>query len=99
MKRTAIAIAALLVSALPVLAEEGMGNSMNQPQQGQKNECLLFAKNCSDQVDSIQQRISRLNHEISKGSAVYTPEELQKLNSELRNAEKTLDFLMTNGGA
>jgi hypothetical protein len=98
--KIALLIAASLVSALPALADEGMGsNMMNQDQQGQKDECLLMAKNCGDQMDSIQQRIGRISHEIDKGSAVYTREELMRLNSELQDARKTLEFLTTNGGA
>jgi len=77
-----------------------MGNStMDQNQQGRKDECLLVARNCTDSVDTIQQRINRLQHEINKGSAVYTGEELRKLDSELENAERTLDFLLTNSGS
>jgi len=100
MKRIVLAIGALLISALPVLAAEGMGAStMDQDQQGQKDECLLVARNCSDSVDTIQQRINRLNREIGKGSAVYTHDELMKLNSQLDDAEKTMDILLTNGGS
>ena len=57
-----------------------------------------MARNCGEQTDSIQQRISRINHEISKGSAVYTRDELRRLDNDLRDAERTLDYLMTNSG-
>jgi hypothetical protein len=100
MKRIIIATATLLFSALPALAGEGTGSStMELNQQGQKDECLLVAKNCGDQVDTIQERINRLNHEIGKGNAVYTREELRKLGSELQDAEKILEILLTNSGS
>jgi len=99
-QRIALAAAASLLAALPVLAAEGMGKSMmNQDQQGRKDECLLMSKNCGDQTDSIQQRINRISHEISKGEAVYSRDELKRLNSELRDSERTLEFIMTNSGS
>ena len=99
-QKIALAAAASLIAALPALAAEGMGNNMmNQDRQGRKDECLLMSQNCGDQTDSIQQRINRISHEISKGEAVYTHDELMRLNSELRDAERTLEFIMTNSGS
>jgi TolA-binding protein len=104
MKRIALKIALLLaaslISALPALADEGMGSSMmgqDREGQSQKDECLLVAKNCGDRVDTIQQRIARINHEISKGTAVYSREELQHLDSQLHEANRTLELLMSGG--
>lgn len=62
-----------------------------------KDACLLVAMNCTDNVDSLQQRIERLNNEISKGGAVYTQEELRKLNMKLEDTLKQLEQL-TSGG-
>jgi len=85
--------AALMIGAVPVLAEE---NVMGQQEpQVQKNECLLVARNCPS--DSIQERIQRIQGEISKGSAVYNKDELRRLNRELEDAQKFLDYQMTNG--
>ncbi|HZV82628.1 MAG TPA: hypothetical protein VFF53_10735, partial [Geobacteraceae bacterium] len=69
-------------------AETGMVNEG-------KDECLLVAANCADNVDSIQQRIERLNKEIAKGSAVYTQDELSKLNMKLEDTLKQLEGLTT----
>ena len=44
--------------------------------------------NCANQVDTIQQRIDRIQGEISRGSAVYSTEELKSLNRELEDAIK-----------
>lgn len=97
--KIAILMAATLFSALPVLAEEGAaGTGMTPGQQTQKDECLLVSQNCSGSVDSIQQRIDRLNREIARGSSVYTQGELEQLNSQLRDSNAVLRSL-TDGGA
>ncbi len=44
--------------------------------------------NCANEAETIQQRIERLNYEISKGSAVYTPEELNTLKRQLNDEYK-----------
>jgi peptidoglycan hydrolase CwlO-like protein len=96
--KIALVTAISLMSALPALAGVGMGNSMmGQDQQNRKDECLLMAKNCNTQIDSIQQRIGRINHEISKGSAVYTRDELRKLNDQLEDANRTLELIQAGG--
>ena len=92
-------VATLLISSLPVLGEEGgMGKTMDQGQQSEKNECLLVSRNCGDQVDSIQQRIDRIRGEIARGSDVYTTSELQSLRDKLEDANRTLELIMSNGG-
>jgi thiamine biosynthesis lipoprotein ApbE len=86
--------AALMIAAIPVRAEENvMGQQM---QQAQKSECLLVAKNCP--TDSIQERIQRIQDEIAKGTAVYSNDELRRLNRELEEAQQFLDYELTNGG-
>jgi hypothetical protein len=77
--------AALMISALPALSDSGSmsGTQQQSVQSGQKDECLLVARNCETNFDTIHQRIDRLNVEIGKGQAVYTPEELGKLNDQL----------------
>jgi hypothetical protein len=105
MKRIAtlvsVVAAALMFSALSLRADEGTvggygGERMDKPQ---KDECLLVARDCGNEVDSIQQRINRLNGEIAKGTDVYTVEELQTLKNERDEAVRFLDYIMTNSGA
>ncbi|GAM11633.1 hypothetical protein OR1_03949 [Geobacter sp. OR-1] len=86
-----VAASVLLTSVQFVSAEVTGGNEVK------KDECLLVSKNCVDNVDSIQQRIDKLNKEISKGTDVYTKDELRNLNDKLRETERTLEF-MTVGG-
>jgi hypothetical protein len=54
--------------------------------------------NCGNQVDSIQQRIDRIKGEIGRGTAVYTNDELNRLDRELDEAVKTLEFENLSGG-
>jgi hypothetical protein len=96
MKRISVIIstlaASLLITAMPILAaDESIG------QEAQKDECLLVARNCTDSVDSIQQRIDKLNTEIGKGTAVYSNEELGVLNNKLDDASRLLDAIMEGG--
>lgn len=50
---------------------------------GQKDECLIMAKNCVVGSEATMQRIERLQREIDKGAAVYTPEELKSFQNQL----------------
>jgi hypothetical protein len=47
---------------------------------------LIVAKNCA--FESINARVERIEREISKGSAVYTDSELNKLERELKDASR-----------
>jgi hypothetical protein len=99
MKRIATIIsvvaASMMFSALPVLADEeavqGNENQVQQQQGGQKDECLVYAINCENNTDTIQQRIDRLNREIQKGTDVYSADELGILNDQLN---ELIDVLM-----
>jgi hypothetical protein len=68
------------------------------PTEDQKNECLLASKGCLNQVDTLQQKIRKLNAEIQKGTRVYTPAELKRLNDKLKEAEYMVDELLQGGG-
>jgi hypothetical protein len=97
-RRITLLAAALLILAVPVLAEEGsMDRAFDQGQQPEKNECLLVAMNCGNQVDTIQQRIDRIKGEISRGTDVYTSDELRTLNRELDEATRTLNEMSFGG--
>ena len=97
-KRLSLLAAVLMISAVPVLAEEGGMNILSEPgMQGQKNECLLVAMQCADQVDTIQQRIDRIRGEISRGTAVYTNDELRRLDRQLDDAIKNMNELNAGG--
>ncbi len=97
-RKLSLLAAALMIMAVPVLAEEGAGKTyLDESQRYEKNECLLASMNCASQVDSIQQRIERIQKEISRGDAVYTRDELRSLNKRLEDANRTLESLINNG--
>ncbi|MGB9082764.1 MAG: hypothetical protein WCD00_15820 [Desulfuromonadaceae bacterium] len=91
-RRIALLAAALMILAVPVLAEEGaVSPKTESAAQGGKDECLLVAMNCGGQRDSILERIDRIQHEIKRGTAVYTNDELRKLQDKLDDANRNLN--------
>ena len=56
----------------------------------EKDECVLASRNCKTAVDDIQTQISRIAKEIEKGSAVYTPQEMKKLEQKLADVKDLL---------
>ena len=89
MRKAALCVVAALVmsSSMAVFAMEGMD----------KNECLTMSMNCKGEVDSIQQKMKKLNAEIKKGKKVYTAEELKTLNAKLKEANALLDDMLKPG--
>lgn len=89
MKKLAIFIctAVMMSATVPAFANQTMTKT-------QKDECLLASKECANQVDSIQQKMKRLQNEIKKGEKVYTPDELKKLNEKLDETDKMLDHML-----
>ena len=69
----------------------------SQMTQAEKDECLLASKNCMNQVDDIQKRIKKLDKEIKKGTKVYTPEELKRLQDKLTETQQVLKDLEKPG--
>lgn len=91
MKKILITVlAAFALSATSVAFAADVNN-------GGKDECLLASKGCKDQVDSIQQRIKKINTEIKKGKKVYSADELKKLQQKLKEAEEILNSLEKSG--
>jgi Skp family chaperone for outer membrane proteins len=88
MKRCAMAVAAVLVvsASFTAFAEET----------GSTDECFLAAKDCQGAVDSLQQKIAKLNTEIAKEEGVYSPEELKRLDEKLKEANDLSVKTMSN---
>ncbi|WP_026842041.1 hypothetical protein [Citrifermentans bremense] len=86
--------AALVVMAAFVMTNTSLALAIENMS---KNECLTISKNCKDEVDSIQQQITKLNAEIKKGTKVYTPEELKALHQKLKDINATLKTLNKPG--
>ena len=64
-----------------------------------KDECLLASQTCLNQVDDIYKRMHKLNKEIRKGTKVYTPAELKKLQEKLQEADDMLRKMEQAGGS
>jgi hypothetical protein len=79
---------ALLINAAPSLSDEGTSMGGHGNIADGKDECILVALNCPDAVDTLQQRIDKLQSEINKGTAVYSTEELRILNDKLMDARE-----------
>jgi len=78
----------MLFSAITILAADNspmsFGSFGKDMQFNHKNECLLVAKNCTTDADTVQQRLNDLRNEIAKGYRVYTPAELNRLKEQLK---------------
>lgn len=77
----------LLLSAITLLGAEQcpvtFGEYDKLVQSNIKNQCLIVAKNCTQESESVQQRVNRLRVEIAKGLDVYSPNELRSLKDQL----------------
>lgn len=80
------------------LSATSMAFAADVPQANAKDECLLASKGCLHEVDSIQQKLKKINAEIKKGKKVYSAEELKKLEQKLKEANDILKSLDKPGG-
>jgi uncharacterized protein YlxW (UPF0749 family) len=89
MKKLAVMmLAGLMLAAVPAFAQTA----------NEKDECVLAAKGCAGEVDSIQKQVHKLQREIQKGDRVYTKEELQTLQRKLEEVNAILNDLHRPGG-
>lgn len=63
---------------------------------GMKGDNAEGARQCALQAESIQEKISRLQTEINKGTKVYSTKELKRLENKLKEANKILEDLTRN---
>lgn len=90
----------LLLCAMPTQAEESIGGEHGiKEQKGYKDECLLLAINCGNNFYTLEQKIDKLQQEISKGTDVYTTDELRKLREDLNSAKKKLEYFKYDGAS
>jgi peptidoglycan hydrolase CwlO-like protein len=95
---TLLAVAMVAVS-VPAFAMEHKHDASQKTMDEQcVKECDLLLKNCALEVDSIQQRITKLRAAINeKGADTYTLEELKILNKKLKETNETLRALTKPG--
>ncbi len=94
MKRGFIVVCMLVVSLLqPVVVLAGGQDELSPPEKAQqKDMCALYASQCGTTVQSLQDKITRLQEAIAKGTRVYTVEELLLLKEKLEEANRRLDL-------
>ena len=91
---TLLAVAMVAVSVPAFAGEHQHGASHKTMDEQCTRECELLLRNCALEVDSIQQRIKKLQVEINvKGANTYTLEELKTLNKKLKETNETLRVL------
>jgi hypothetical protein len=97
MKKLVVVLMALgLFGAMPVLATEHEGMTMDS-HEGMKMDTATGMRECALQAESIQQKVQRIQSEISKGSTKYSPEELNKLNEKLKETNKLIEDMYKGG--
>ncbi|WP_298437854.1 hypothetical protein [Geobacter sp.] len=85
-------ISSILVAFL--IAAATLTAAAEQPPPKGKDLCLLHDENCPDRKDDIVELIAKLKREIARGTEVYTPAELKKLQNKLEEYERLLDVLL-----
>lgn len=92
-RRITLLAAALMIMAVPVLADDGQLRPGMEPEgKSGKNECLLVAMNCDNLVTLNEEaRVNRIQNEISRGTDVYTKDELKILKDRLDDANRSLN--------
>jgi hypothetical protein len=94
-KILSVTATALFISALPAPHASGQMGQPGSP--ALRDECLIVAKaDCPNHVDSINDRIARLNREIAKGTQTYSPEELKYLKKELDQFKAMHEYIDRN---
>jgi len=95
MKRIMVIVAAsMLATSVNAMATEHTHKAHDE---NCLKECQMLIRNCNQEVDSLQQRISKLRTELGKGSTVYTAEELQILELKLQDTQKNINTITMGG--
>ena len=85
MKRLILVLMAVgLFGAMPAFAADHAGMKMDTS---------AGVRECALQAETIQEKIKRLETEISKGDNKYNPNDLKKLEQKLKEANTILDQL------
>lgn len=91
-KLVALLAVSLFAVAAPAFAEGGGHGKAHDDKCAR--ECSLLLKDCGQEVDSIQDKINKLQVMINeKGSTTYTQDELKLLKRKLAEANETLRVL------
>lgn len=95
--KLSLVAATMMLLSVPVKSDAGTSpGGYDMGVTGTKDECLLLAKDCS--ADSIQGRIERIEHEIKRGTDVYSRDELLEMERELDFYKKDIRSLERDKG-
>ena len=99
MKRimTILMAAALFAGSVPAMAAQTGAPTTREMDEQCRKECDLLIRNCGNEVDSIQQRIQKLQVAVKNSSGTYTRDQLKKLQDKLAEAQKTLNDIESGG--
>jgi len=100
MKKTIVILMAtsLFAAAVPAMALDHVSMHNHQQHDDQcAKDCDLLLRNCSQEVDTIQQRIQKLQSAIQNKGNTYTLDQLKKLKQKLEDAKETLSGLESGG--
>jgi hypothetical protein len=86
--------AAVLAGSLPAMAAV---HSADGHDADCLKACQVLARNCGQETDSLQQRITKLKVELGKGTSAYTAEELKILERKLGEAQENLATIILGG--
>ncbi|MRR35808.1 hypothetical protein EG829_14235 [bacterium] len=87
-------IALALVSGCASLRTAEQQEAVSPPNAAGKNLCLLESEDCPQRKMTITELIQGLRRELARGESVYTPAELRRLETRLREYEYMYDRLM-----
>jgi peptidoglycan hydrolase CwlO-like protein len=99
MKKTLVILMAtsLFAAAVPAMAVDH-GAMHDQHDEQCAKECEMLLRDCAHEVDSIQQRIQRIQSEIKdKGATTYSLDELKILNQRLKETNALMWSLQKPG--
>ncbi len=100
MKKTMVILMAtsLFAATVPAMAMDH-GSMHNNPQHDAQcaKECDMLLKDCSHQVDSIQERIRKLQSAIKNKDNIYTSDQVKILKQKLEDVQKTLADMEKGG--
>ena len=101
MKKTMVILMAtsLFAATVPAMAMD-MDHGKMQGQQQMDAQCVkdcdLLLRDCGQEVDTIQQKIQKLQSAVQNKGNAYTRDQLTKLKQQLKDAKDTLQTLEAN---
>lgn len=87
-------VALAMALSAPAMAAEGAAGVHDA---NCTKECEMQVRNCRTEVDSLQQRIQRLQAAIKNHAESYSKEELNNMRNQLEETVKTLEDLQQGG--